>query len=470
MIDLFKSLKLTFLIFWEYNKRNWQLTSFFIILVLILAFIQFRFNFLLINPLTVSQGLVGTYQEHDLPLEVTKLISEGLTKIDNQGRVIPNLVSGWEVNNDATIFKFKIKDNLFWSDGTKVLSSDLEIPIPNTEISFSDENIIEFKLKESYSPFPSLLTRPILKKGTLIGIGPFKITKIEKSRIFITKVKLEPKDHNLPNVVIRFYPSENIAQTGFALGEVQSLLGITSQDNINYSNLIKLQEKVDYTKIVTIFYNMDDPLLAKDNRSLRQALSFSAPIIEGEIEASSPIPPFSWAINTDLKNYLNNPGEAKNALEKAKTTSSKDLLEKELVLTTTPQLASVGKKIIAAWQDLGIKTVLRVESGIPQNFQALLITQSIPVDPDQYFLWHSTQSATNLTNYSFARVDKDLEDGRKALREEDRKVKYADFQRVLLEDSPATFLYFPKYNVLYLKKVEENLNKILPIQLSHLSN
>ncbi len=470
MIDLFKSLKLTFLIFWEYNKRNWQLTSFFIILVLILAFIQFRFNFLLINPLTVSQGLVGTYQEHDLPLEVTKLISEGLTKIDNQGRVIPNLVSGWEVNNDATIFKFKIKDNLFWSDGTKVLSSDLEIPIPNTEISFSDENIIEFKLKESYSPFPSLLTRPILKKGTLIGIGPFKITKIEKSRIFITKVKLEPKDHNLPNVVIRFYPSENIAQTGFALGEVQSLLGITSQDNINYSNLIKLQEKVDYTKIVTIFYNMDDPLLAKDNRSLRQALSFSAPIIEGEIEASSPIPPFSWAINTDLKNYLNNLGEAKNALEKAKTTSSKDLLEKELVLTTTPQLASVGKKIIAAWQDLGIKTVLRVESGIPQNFQALLITQSIPVDPDQYFLWHSTQSATNLTNYSFARVDKDLEDGRKALREEDRKVKYADFQRVLLEDSPATFLYFPKYNVLYLKKVEENLNKILPIQLSHLSN
>ena len=107
----------------------------------------------------------------------------------------------------------------------------------------------------------------------------------------------------------------------------------------------------------------------------------------------------------------------------------------------------------------------RIESGIPQNFQVLLITHSIPIDPDQYFLWHSTQTRTNLTGYSFARVDKDLEDGRKIINEAERKEKYLDFQKELLEDAPATFLYFPKYNVLYLKKAEDMLNKILPLQL-----
>ena len=117
------------------------------------------------------------------------------------------------------------------------------------------------------------------------------------------------------------------------------------------------------------------------------------------------------------------------------------------------------------WQELGLNAKLRVESGIPQNFQALLITQIIPQDPDQYQLWHSTQTLTNLSKYSSPRADKDLEDGRKTASEEERKEKYMDFQKVLMEDAPATFLYYPKYNIIYLKKIEGLLSKILPIQL-----
>ena len=83
--------------------------------------------------------------------------------------------------------------------------------------------------------------------------------------------------------------------------------------------------------------------------------------------------------------------------------------------------------------------------------------------PDQYYLWHATQTKTNLTKYDSKRVDKDLEDGRKTVKEEDRKVKYFDFQKTILEDAPAAFLYFPKYNILYLKKSEPLLNKILTL-------
>lgn len=411
----------------------------------------------------IRVGMVGTYQQHDLPLEVTKLISRGLVQVDLSNRFESDLAASWETNDDATQFSFKLKDDLKWSDNSPIKSQEVGFNIPDTELSTPDEHTIQFKLKESYSPFASLLTKPIFKKGTMIGTGPYKIAKIEKSRIFITKIKLVPISSDLPTVFIRFYPSEKVALTGFNMGEVQTLLGVSHLESLVGTPQIGFRQRTDFSKIVTILYNTKDPLLA--NRSLRQALSYSAPEIEGEEVANNPFPQNSWAYDGDSKKYLSNPKEAKSALERAEGALSSDKMDEELVLTTTSNLEHVAKLIGESWKELGFDVNLSVESGIPQNFQALLITQSIPQDPDQYFLWHSTQEKTNLTKYSSARIDKDLEDGRKATSEEERKQKYFDFQKTLLEDAPATFLYFPKYNIVYLKKVEPLLNKILPLQL-----
>jgi len=98
----------------------------------------------------------------------------------------------------------------------------------------------------------------------------------------------------------------------------------------------------------------------------------------------------------------------------------------------------------------------------------LLIAQNIPADPDQYSLWHSTQTQTNISQISNPRIDKDLEDGRKATDSAVRKARYQDFQKVLLDHAPATFLYFPKYNVVMLKKAQPNLEKVLNLQLNSL--
>ena len=468
MLIFVRQLKLYWLILIKYLQRNFKIGFWSLLFLFALIFVQNKFNIIDLNSNIIRQGFIGTYQEHDLPVEVTSLISKPLVKPDENNRIIANLVTGWETNKDVTNFKFKLKEGLKWGDGTFIKSSDIEFPIENAVVTYPDDKTLEFQLKEPYSPFPSLLNKPIFKKGTLIGVGPYKVTKLEKSRIFITKISLKPVfDTNLPDVVVRFYPNEKLSLTGFKMGEIQSLSGVntTTDDNA----LVKYTQRTDYGKIVAIFYNTKDAVLA--NRSLRQALSYSAPLIEGEVEANNPLPPFSWGYEKNTKDYLGKTNEAKVALDRAKGSMNEDAFEKEIILTATPQLEYVGNKVVAAWKELGLKAVLRVESGIPQNFQALLITQSIPIDPDQYFLWHSTQISTNLAKYSpqccpqSARADKNLEDGRKLFEEKERKLKYTDLQNVLLEDSPATFLYFPKYNVLYLKKVEDKINKILPLQL-----
>ena len=210
---------------------------------------------------------------------------------------------------------------------------------------------------------------------------------------------------------------------------------------------------------MTIFYNTSDKILADKN--LRLALSFAAPSIKNETAAVSSIPPDSWAFNPDVRDYLDNPSQAKLYLSKVK-----DVKKDQVVLTATQSLQGVGQEVVSAWNAQGINASLKVESGIPQNFQALLIAQDIPLDPDQYSLWQSTQTDTNISKESSPRIDKDLEEGRKVTDINKRKADYADFQKVLLDESPATFLYFPQYNVTYLKKSEDDLKKVFNIQLT----
>lgn len=453
------------LIAWHYLIRNFKLIGAGLLLVLVLIVVQVKFH-LFYKPNTLRIGLIGTYQQHDLPYELTSLFSSGLTRADKDGRIKPDLVSGWEVNNDATQFKFKLKKNLQWVDGTTVKSQDLEFGIPDVSVSYPDDLTIQFNLKEPYAPFPSLLTKPVYKRGTILGTGPYAITKLEKSLIFITKITLEPRGANnaqLPTLYVRFYPSEKIALTGFNLGEVELVEGVTSLKMLPQNPQVALKQRVDYSKIVTILYSMNDAFLGGKNRSLRQALSYIIPPIKNSEVADNPYPKTSWAYDREAKKYLGNPDEAKSAMERAKPQIGDDKLHAEIILTAIPNLEETGKEVVAAWRSLGFDAKLRLESGIPQNFQALLITQSIPEDPDQYFLWHASQIKTNLSKFDSKRVDKDLEDGRKDLNEEERKAKYFDFQKALLEEAPATFLYFPNYNILYYKKSGKRLEQILNV-------
>ena len=115
----------------------------------------------------------------------------------------------------------------------------------------------------------------------------------------------------------------------------------------------------------------------------------------------------------------------------------------DITLTTSPLLLAQAELIQKDWQMIGVKVNLQVISNVPTEYQALLAIYSISGDPDQYSLWHSTQTQTNITHYSNPRIDKLLEDGRTTIGVQERKLIYLDFQRFLVEDSPAIFLYYP---------------------------
>jgi len=442
------------LIFARYKKRI--VLAVFLILLLGFGIYSLNESF---KKETISQGIVGTHTQDDLPGVVTQLLSQGLVKIGKDGQAEPNLVENWQVGNDGKLYTFKLRKDLSWIDGTLVSAKDISISIPDAQVSTPDDQTIEFKLVDSFSPFPTLLSRPVFKKNTNLGLGPYKIADIQKDIIFIKKITLKPIRQNLPEVIIKFYPNEKIAKTALKLGEVNSLLGVGDIDDLITQRPFSSFSQVTYSRIVTIFYNTADPVLSDEN--FRLALSYSAPSIKNEIEAKTSIPPTSWAFNPYVKDFLDNEEQALKSFKKVQ--NGKDT---PIILTVTTPLKSIGEQVVEAWKKIGINAILRVESGLPQDFQALLISQKIPPDPDQYSLWHKL-GQINISKLSSPRIDKDLEDGRKLQDLQQRKQKYADFQKVLHDSSPATFLYYPKYNVVFLKKKEETLKKILDMQLEY---
>lgn len=413
---------------------------------------------------SVSEGIVGIYTTKNLPPQVINLISKPLVTVDQSGNPQPELADRWEANNEATVYKFTLKNNLYWDDATKLKSSDIKFNIPDVNVEYPDDNTIIFKLADSFAPFPALLTSPIIKHNTLVGVGTYKVGGIETSHGVVTKMTLRPNqqkkdgNHTLPVVSIRFYPDEKIAQTAFKLGEVDSLVGINERTQITGNSSVREKGVTTYNKLTAVYFNTKDPILSDKN--MRKALNTSIPEIITEQVAKTSIPSRSWAFNNTLKIVHGDPVSAKSYLSKVE--NGKD---STIILTTTPALATIGEKVIQAWKSIGINAVLRVESGVPQNFQALLISENIPADPDQYTLWHSTQDQTNISHYSSPRVDKDLEDGRKTSDQEKRKELYMDMQKVLHDDSPAAFLYFPKLNVIYRGRIEDSLNKVLGFQI-----
>jgi peptide/nickel transport system substrate-binding protein len=454
--------------FLTFLRRKKWLILWVVVCALILSAVIY-FMLILNRKGELKEGMVGTHEERDLPIAVLNLISKPLIRVDKTGSPSAELAEGWEVNPEATVYKVKIKPGLSWSDGKPIKAGDIYLSIPDVEINVVDEQTLEFKLAETFSPFTTLLSKPVLRKAPtdygfeLVGVGPYSVSSVKKDGPFVKKLDLIPVQETEPEVDITFYPNEKIAKAALKLGEVQVLLGATESEDLNFNNLAK-KEFTNYTQLVTIFLNTEDPLLSDEN--LRIALAFGAPEIPGYEVAKTSLSPYSWAFNDkNARDYLANQDKAEEYLKKVQ--KGKD---ETITLTSTSSLAGIGEKVVESWNNLGLKTVSRAESGIPQNFQALLITQNIPADPDQYSLWHSTQKgSTNISRVASPRIDKDLEDGRKITDPEKRKEKYQDFQKILLDEAPAIFLYFPKYEVLYMKKVESDLNKVIPLQLSNLN-
>lgn len=383
-------------------------------------------------------GLVGRFAPNDLPLQIQNLISQGLTQIEPDGSIKPALAESWQSEKDGKLYTFILKDNLFWSDGEPVLAKDINYNFSDVKVTPIDERSLQMELREAFSPFPAIVSRPVFKKG-LIGTGEYRVKSLDKKGEITEKIILTPHQKDKSTLIYRFYPTEEAIRIAFKLGEINKVEGIAQLGDLETWPKIKITPQPKTSFYVGIFFNTQDTHLSE--RSLRQSLTYAIKK-DYEHRALSPINPNSWAYNPGVKPYHYDLANAQKLFASSQDGIDEADQFRKIELSTVPSLLDQAEIIAKDWQQLGIETEVKVINLIPDDFQAILITQEIPLDPDQYVLWHSTQ-VNNLSRHKNPKIDKLLEDGRKAFDQEERKDIYFDFQRFLVEETPAAFLYHP---------------------------
>ena len=456
------------------RKLYWYLSSYirkhglWFLISIVLAILFFSFFLpLLSQNLTFKKkiyvAIVGQYNLSNLPSAIKNQLSSGLTIVDQELQPQPSLAERWVVENDGKQYRFVLKQGVYWQDGTELKPEDINYNFADVE-TISTPNEIIFTLPEAFSPFPSTVSEPIIKTSwekrfllpdrlTFVGIGQYVMLDYQLQGNNLKEFEIDGPD---ARYIYRFYITEEEAVQAFKKGEIDVLLNISScYDLCDWKNIV-LDKELAYDRYIAVFFNTTDSSLGKNTR---QALSYALDKNYGEARAIGPISPLSWAYLEGGKDYAK---DWDRAVERILLEIPREPLEIEL--TTTANLDQEARKIQQQWEEFGVyaaekcrgskvedknscenlklKINLKISS-FPDtnNYQLMLIGQETSNDPDQYFMWHSSQGS-NFTHYKNTRIDSLLENGRKAQDQQERKMIYQEFQQYLLEDPPAIFLRY----------------------------
>lgn len=441
-----KNLRYYYWLLIEFTKKHSKmiLLSFFLSFFVVVSLISFSpfLNRFIFTQKEIT-GMVGEYTLSSIPDEILSKISHGLVFVNEKGAVFPALASSWEIKDGGKEFRFHFKNDLLWDDGKEFFAKDLVYSFKDVEVDVKDKNTIYFKLKKALPIFPTYLTKPVIKYPLHGVVGLYKVDKIKTNQGVVRQLTLSPNKKGFPLLIYKFYSSESKLISAYKMGSINKMVLLKKNlaDVFADWKNTKITRSVDYGRVMTLFLNLRNPLLSEKN--VREAISLSIPtnkLVEAGEPANGPISPLSWAYNPELKQTVENLEIAEKNLKKYTEGTSSAKLNFE----TFYDFLSTASLIDENLRSIGLSTNLKLTNfDNPEQFDMLLAFWQIPNDPDQYFFWHSTQEQGNITNYKNVKVDKLLEDGRSSLLVSDRKNHYLQFQRVIVDDLPAIFLYHP---------------------------
>ncbi|MDD5750436.1 MAG: ABC transporter substrate-binding protein [Candidatus Pacebacteria bacterium] len=311
-----------------------------------------------INPLYLS--------DRDIDRDLVELIFSGLFKYNEQGEIIPDLASRYEIKEDGRVIEVYLKKNIFWHDGKPLEAADVvftvtllqdpqyQSPLRTKWLGVTVEEIpdngVRLGLPKKYGGFLESLTLKILPRHIfkdiapqnlpwsfsspkyLIGSGPFKFKEIQQDSAsgYVKEITLERNEKYysskpfLKKISFAFYknPEDLLAAAGN-----KTIQGFSLSD-LKDSPKIKGFAAYDIVipRYFALFFNQNEQNNKNiANTEIKKALALAIDkeqIIQkifsnkGEKE-SSPILPDFFNFNGPDAVFDYNPQEAAAILEKA---------------------------------------------------------------------------------------------------------------------------------------------------------
>ena len=356
-------------------------------------------------------------------------------------------------------------------------------------IEIIDDHTIRFRLRYPYGAFLAVLVNPragiipehLLKGVDLntaeynrkpIGTGPFKFVEWKRGERIV--LEANPDYHAgrpaLDRLIYRVIPDTVVLLQELRAGGVDFIdrPPLTEVGRLKQTPGLKVLT-TDNTSYTYFGYRQD--LAPFDDLRVRRALYHAVDItaivrevLQGYgVVSNGQFPPGSWAFDPSVKPYPYDPNRAKALLAEAGwkpgpdgilTKDGKRLsfsLRHDQADQTVKDTAIIIQEFL---KKVGVEATIEpldwptfVKKLFASEFEGIVVgwTNFHDPDPFAYSIWHSGQwKARNFAHYKDPRADAALEAARRAGDQAERKRQYAEFSKILMEDAPYVFLYFPQ--------------------------
>jgi peptide/nickel transport system substrate-binding protein len=361
-----------------------------------------------------------------------------------------------------------------------------------TRVAALDDYTVQFTLSEPNARFGTLLVYPILPKHLLehvpprelaeyrefnvdrpIGAGPFRFGSWVRGQTLVLEAFEDHFDGRpyLDRFTFRFVPNSSAGVLLLETGEIDEfLVPVTDVPTVERMPHVTLHGRLA-PGYAHIGWNLRNPLFA--DRRVRQALTHAidreeviAAVLGGHARvAHAPVSPLvEWAYTDDVPQFPYDPDKARALLAAAGwVPGPRGILEKDgrpfsFKLLTTPGLAGSTDLAVIVQQylrEVGVEVepeqlefgaYLRRYRPPSFDFDAYVGQWSLAVDPDPSQLWHSREIAAgqNYLGFRNARVDELADRNWRLLDRAERAAVLHEVWRIIAEEQPSTFLYYPQ--------------------------
>lgn len=309
-----------------------------------------------------------------------------------------------------------------------------------------------------------------------IGSGPFKFSEWKDGEYVKVVANEDYWDGRpyLDSVTYKLVPDANAILAQLQAGDIDYYAGIAQPDVPTvegFADAANLRLESGLALAYTYFaLNQRDDRF-KD-KSVRQAITHAIDreaIVKhvlaglGQV-ADVPESPLSWAYNPDVPKFKYDVKKAKKMLADAGWKPGADgILEKDgkkfTIEVKTNQGNKVREDIVVILQEQLKKVGIEIKPRIVEfssliadidpgvwNFEAIVLGWSLGTDPDPSAIFHTKEieKGLNFNSYSNPKIDKLMDAQLKELDKEKRKKMIGEIQKLLAEDQPYTFLYYPE--------------------------
>lgn len=271
----------------------------------------------------VREGVIGSPRFinpilaiSDADRDISSLLFSGLVRPREDGKFAPDLAESFSIDEEGLTYKFTLRENLKFHDGTKITADDVvftiskmkdpEIKSPKraewegVEVSSEGEKIVTMKLKRPFSGLLENASVGIIPKHiwkdlnaeeftfsgeniSPVGSGPYFVDSIEKTKNGIPKIyhlkyfsKYQPKSAFIKNIEIKLYPGEQEMITAFNSEEIDMMGGISSEEAKKISELGFRVERMKMPRIFGVFFNQNHETVLAEIE-VRKALEMTTP-------------------------------------------------------------------------------------------------------------------------------------------------------------------------------------------------